>query len=112
MPVPEGGPPKLGADKVMQRPLTCIEICAGVGGQALGLAMAGFVDVALVEYEADYCEALKENRPEWNVICVDVHEFDGRSYRGVDLLAGGVPCPPESNSVKMMSGIYFRRQFD
>ena len=40
----------------MQRPLTCVEICAGAGGQALGLAMAGFVHVALVEYEADYCE--------------------------------------------------------
>ena len=39
----------------MQRPLTCVEICAGAGGQALGLAMAGFVHVALVEYEADSC---------------------------------------------------------
>ena len=27
----------------MNRPLTCVEICAGAGGQALGLAMAGFV---------------------------------------------------------------------
>ena len=35
----------------MQKPLTCVEICAGAGGQALGLAMAGFVHVALVEYE-------------------------------------------------------------
>lgn len=34
----------------MQQPLTCVEICAGAGGQALGLAMAGFVHVALVEY--------------------------------------------------------------
>ena len=81
---------------MMQRPLTCVEICAGAGGQALGLAMAGFVHVALVEYEADYCEVLRRNRPEWNVICADVHDFDGRPYRGVDLLAGGVPCPPFS----------------
>lgn len=44
----------------MQRPLTCVEICAGAGGQALGLAMAGFVHVALVEYEADYCEVLRK----------------------------------------------------
>ena len=35
----------------MHKPLTCVEICAGAGGQALGLAMAGFVHVALVEYE-------------------------------------------------------------
>lgn len=56
----------------MQQPLTCVEICAGAGGQALGLAMAGFVHVALVEYEEDYCKVLKQNRPEWNVICADI----------------------------------------
>ncbi len=86
----------------MQRPLTCVEICAGAGGQALGLAMAGFVHVALVEYEADYCEVLRRNRPEWNVICADVHDFDGQPYRGVDLLAGGVPCPPFSVAGKQL----------
>lgn len=86
----------------MQRPLTSVEICAGAGGQALGLAMAGFVHVALVEYEKDYCRVLKENRPEWNVICADVHDFDGRPYRGVDLLAGGVPCPPFSIAGKQL----------
>lgn len=69
--------------------LTSLEICAGAGGQALGLAMAGFVHVALVEYEADYCAALKRNRPEWNVICKDVREFSGIPYKGkIDLLAG------------------------
>ena len=44
--------------------LSCVEICTGAGGQALGLAMAGFVHVALVEYEKEYCEILKQNRPE------------------------------------------------
>ena len=87
----------------MQQPLTCVEICAGAGGQALGLAMAGFVHVALVEYEEDYCKVLKQNRPEWNVICADVHDFDGRPYHGVDLLAGGVPCPPFSVAGKPVS---------
>ena len=86
----------------MQQPLTCVEICTGAGGQALGLAMAGFIHVALVEYEADYCKVLKQNRPEWNVICADVHDFDGHPYRGVDLLAGGVPCPPFSVAGKQL----------
>ena len=86
----------------MNRPLTCVEICAGAGGQALGLAMAGFVHVALVEYEKDYCSVLKQNRPEWNVICADVHDFDGTPYKGVDLLAGGVPCPPFSVAGKQL----------
>jgi len=86
----------------MQPTLTCVEICAGAGGQALGLAMAGFVHVALVEYETDYCKVLKANRPEWNVICADVHNFDGHPYCGVDLLAGGVPCPPFSVAGKQL----------
>lgn len=86
----------------MNRTLTCVEICAGAGGQALGLAMAGFVHVALVEYEKDYCRILKQNRPEWNVICTDVHDFDGTPYKGVDLLAGGVPCPPFSVAGKQL----------
>ena len=86
----------------MRRPLTCVEICAGAGGLALGLAMAGFVHVALVEYEQEYCNVLKANRPEWNVICADVHKFDGHPYEGVDLLAGGVPCPPFSVAGKQL----------
>lgn len=76
--------------------LTCVEICAGAGGQALGLDRAGFRHIALVEYEEEYCAVLRRNRPQWNVICGDVHCFDGTPYQGVDLLAGGVPCPPFS----------------
>lgn len=80
-----------------------IEICAGAGGQALGLEMAGFSHVALVEYEKDYCECLKRNRPMWDVFCMDVRNFDGRPYRGqIDLLSGGVPCPPFSVAGKQL----------
>lgn len=82
--------------------LTSVEICAGAGGQALGLEQAGFEHVALVEFEDRYCAALKRNRPDWNVICGDVREFDGRPYHGVDLLAGGVPCPPFSVAGKQL----------
>ncbi|MEY8719827.1 DNA cytosine methyltransferase [Bacteroides stercorirosoris] len=80
-----------------------IEICAGAGGQALGLEMAGFHHIALVEYEKDYCDCLKRNRPEWNVICQDVHQFNGLPYNNkIDLLAGGVPCPPFSVAGKQL----------
>lgn len=82
--------------------LTCVEICAGAGGQALGLEMAGFHHVALIELERDYCKVLKANRPEWNVICADVHCVDGTLYQNVDLLAGGVPCPPFSVASKQL----------
>ena len=80
-----------------------LEICAGAGGQALGLEQAGFEHVALVEIEQDYCECLRLNRPEWNVICQDIHYFDGRPYRNrIDLLSGGVPCPPFSVAGKQL----------
>ena len=82
--------------------LTCVEICAGAGGQAIGLDRAGFEHVALVEYEQEYCDVLRKNKPSWNVICADVHKFDGKPYAGVDLLAGGVPCPPFSVASKQL----------
>ncbi len=82
---------------------TSIEICAGAGGQALGLEMAGFSHQLLVEYENDYCECLKNNRPSWNVQCMDVRNFSGLPYKDrIDLLAGGVPCPPFSIAGKQL----------
>ena len=48
--------------------LTCVEICAGAGDQALGLHMAGFQHVALIEYEQEYCDVLKKNMPEFETI--------------------------------------------
>ncbi len=86
----------------MRRPLTCVEICSGAGGQALGFSLAGFHHVALVEYEPEYCAVLKKNRPEWNVICRDIRDFSGLPYQDVDLLAGGVPCPPFSVAGKQL----------
>lgn len=73
-----------------------LEICAGAGGQALGLEQAGFDHVAAVEIEPVACETLHLNRPHWNVINGDVRSFSAREYAGVDLVAGGVPCPPYS----------------
>ena len=76
----------------MRQELTCVEICAGAGGQGLGLEQAGFAHVAAVEIDPHACETLRLNRPEWDVIELDVHHFKGVDYRGVDLLAGGVPA--------------------
>jgi DNA (cytosine-5)-methyltransferase 1 len=83
--------------------LTSLEICAGGGGQALGLACAGFHHVGLVENDRHACNTLRENRPEWPVIGADVREFEAIAYRGqIDLLAGGVPCPPFSKAGKQL----------
>lgn len=81
---------------------TSLEICAGAGGQALGLEMAGFGHEALVEIEPPACATLRLNRPSWNVIEADLRTFDSRPYAGVDLIAGGVPCPPFSKAGKQL----------
>ncbi len=79
-----------------------IEICAGAGGQALGLEQAGFEHVALIEIDTNACATLRKNRPEWNVIEGDVKAFSASKYYGIDLLAGGVPCPPFSVAGKQL----------
>lgn len=84
------------------KPLTCIEICAGAGGQALGLEQAGFESRALVEIDKHACETLRYNRPGWNVIEGDVRDFSAKPFKGIDLLAGGVPCPPFSKAGKQL----------
>lgn len=82
--------------------LTSLEICSGAGGQALGLEQAGFDHAALVEIEPPACATLRLNRPKWNVIEGDLKVFDGRPYKGIDLLAGGVPCPPFSKAGRQL----------
>jgi DNA (cytosine-5)-methyltransferase 1 len=74
-----------------------VEICAGAGGQSLGLERAGFEHELSVELDPDACATLRHNRPHWKVAEGDVANlavWDPAEYAGVDLLAGGVPCPP------------------
>ncbi len=86
---------------------TSVEVCAGAGGQALGLHQAGFEHVALVELESVACDTLRQNgkRLGW-ADCV--HEADLNAWSPVDdlgevaLLSGGVPCPPFSIAGKQL----------
>ena len=82
--------------------MNSIEFCAGAGGQALGLEQAGFRHSALVEIEPDYVATLRLNRPNWDVRCADMNGFDGRPFEGIDMFAGGLPCPPFSMAGKQL----------
>lgn len=82
--------------------LTALEICAGAGGQSYGLELAGFGHELAVEIDRDAAATLYLNRPHWDIHEGDVREVDGKAYRGIDLLAGGVPCPPFSVAGKQL----------
>ncbi|MCU1418008.1 MAG: modification methylase [Schumannella sp.] len=49
-----------------------------------------------VEIDKDAVSTLRANRPNWHVFEGDVREIRGTDYVGIDLFAGGVPCPPFS----------------
>ncbi|MGW0813782.1 DNA cytosine methyltransferase [Streptomyces viridiviolaceus] len=94
-------------------PLTSIEICAGAGGQAVGLHNAGFDHRALVEWDPHAVATLRANVGGWpgwdQEKADDIHPMDVKDFLDsdvrkslnlkpgdLDLLAGGVPCPPFS----------------
>ncbi|MES2931618.1 MAG: DNA cytosine methyltransferase [Patescibacteria group bacterium] len=97
--------------KASSKKLTSLEVCAGAGGQAIGLERAGFEHAALVEIEEQFCNTLRLNRPKWNVIQADLNKFKGTQYKGVDLVAGGVPCPPFSKAGKQLGELDERDLF-
>ena len=82
--------------------LSSVEICAGAGGQALGLELAGFEHSAAIEIDVNACATLRLNRPNWLVIEADLREVSAKDFKGIDLFAGGVPCPPFSIAGKQL----------
>lgn len=84
--------------------LTSVEICAGAGGQALGLHRAGFELVLAVELDPTAAETLRLNSGGRVAVgdVADPNVWSPADYQGVDLFAGGVPCPPFSLAGKQL----------
>ncbi len=96
----------------IQKPIS-LELCAGAGGQALGLEMAGFEHAALIENDVAACNTLRLNRPKWNIVEHDLFSpLNLAGYKGVELLAGGLPCPPFSIAGKQLGQKDERNLFD
>ncbi|GGS02561.1 cytosine-specific methyltransferase [Streptomyces rubiginosohelvolus] len=99
-----------------ERTFTSVEICAGAGGQALGLHDALFRHLALIEIDPHAVETLRANvegNDDWEGCTVkqaDLTTLDPKGLRlelglepgDLDLLAGGVPCPPFSVAGKQL----------
>nr|WP_269456233.1 DNA (cytosine-5-)-methyltransferase [Rhizobium quercicola] len=94
--------------------LRVLELCAGAGGQAIGLHAAGFVPTMLYENNRNAAATLRKN---WNwpvttknIKGIPIARF--ASSRGIDLVAGGLPCQPFSQSGDMNGPDDGRNLFD
>lgn len=81
-----------------------VELFAGAGGLAMGITLAGFESMAVVEWDKWACDTIRENQKrgfplvtDWPLWEGDVRDFDWSTVpEGIDLLAGGPPCQPFS----------------
>lgn len=83
--------------------LTSVELFAGAGGLAQGVARAGFHPRLVAEWNKDACQSLRDNQARgfkllqgWPVRETDVRHIDFEEFEGVDLVSGGPPCQPFS----------------
>lgn len=85
--------------------MKAVELYAGAGGLAMGVSLAGFKPLAVVEWDRWACDTIRENQrrgfplvADWPLYEGDVRKFDWSSLEGeeIDLLAGGPPCQPFS----------------
>jgi len=87
----------------MKSLLSTLELCAGAGGQALGMEQAGIQHTGLIEIDRHACATLRLNRPDWKVLEQDLTALtDASSFKGVDIVSGGLPCPPFSKAGKQL----------
>lgn len=84
--------------------MKAVELYAGAGGLAMGVSLAGFKPLAVVEWDKWACDTMRENQrrgfplvADWPLYEGDVRKFDWSGItEEVDLLAGGPPCQPFS----------------
>src|ERR1700676_616004 len=91
--------------------LVTLELCAGAGGQAIGLERAGIDHVGLLEIDGRACLTLRANRPKWNVIERDLNLLAASPFTGADFVSAGLPCPPFSVAGKQLGTLDERNLF-
>jgi DNA (cytosine-5)-methyltransferase 1 len=84
--------------------LRAVELFAGAGGLAMGVSLAGFKSLSVVEWDKWACDSVRQNQlrgfpltQSWPLTEGDVREADWEAIpQGIELLAGGPPCQPFS----------------
>ena len=84
--------------------MRAVELFAGAGGLAMGVSLAGFKSLAVVEWDKWACDTVRENQRRgyplvdgWPLHEGDVRGVDWTSIpQDIELLAGGPPCQPFS----------------
>lgn len=84
--------------------LRAVELFAGAGGLAMGVSLAGFKSLAVVEWDKWACDTVRENKKRGFPLVESwpLHEGDVRNVgwgeipQDIELLAGGPPCQPFS----------------
>jgi DNA (cytosine-5)-methyltransferase 1 len=84
--------------------LRAVELFAGAGGLAMGVGLAGFKSLAVVERDKWACDTIRENARRgfplvntWPLFEGDVREVDWAGFGDeIELVAGGPPCQPFS----------------
>lgn len=91
--------------------MRAVELFAGAGGLAMGVSLAGFKSLAVVEWDKWACDTVRENQRRGYPLVTDwpLHEGDVRNIdwstipEDIELLAGGPPCQPFSMGGKHQS---------
>lgn len=81
---------------------SAIDLFAGAGGLSLGLKMAGWTVDSALEFDPTALRTHQINMPRVTHLCADVRDVNFRTFKGIDLVAGGPPCQPFSVSGKQL----------
>jgi DNA (cytosine-5)-methyltransferase 1 len=84
--------------------MRALELFAGAGGLGMGLGLAGFAPLAVVERDKVACDTIRENQErgyplvkDWPLVEDDVRNLALETLPvELDLVAGGPPCQPFS----------------
>ncbi|WP_022726948.1 DNA cytosine methyltransferase [Fodinicurvata sediminis] len=99
--------------------MDALELFAGAGGLAMGVSLAGFRPLGVLEWDRWACDTIRENQErgyplvqDWPLVEGDVRRFDLSGIpEDIDLVSGGPPCQPFSMGGKHRSHSDHRDMF-